>query len=397
MEKNNDSTAAHIGGGDPAVDDVPQIRNAVGEVAVLHDDLHKHVGTLNDRVRGLEQGQQEMKERIDNLESPQRTTEPKTPAERKRPKGLSISVPKHKSSLKAIDGLPTSAIPVYLLYYVWRLTCCQIFTGSSMNMSEPSAIFSAVPATPATGGPSSAFANLALTPNTPNTPHSPTPMSNRPKSKTSFNKKPTNDLSQKMPPAMVQMPLVPLTDKEILVFFFNSVSRPIVATRIYGRQWGPAKISAVVNEHRTILPYGYSRNTCSVKFTTAIKLGRKQHGEGFEEWEENTRAFFYNVTDDAVATDAIRLAEEEMDQEEDFNVLELVHDLKKYPVEEDGEQGLFTKCVQYCVENEVDIKLSQIHLLAIAIWNGYHPSTALEKRPGAVDQNEAEQGQEEPQ
>ena len=186
---------------------------------------------------------------------------------------------------------------------------------------------------------------------------------------------------------MVQFPLVPLTDKEIIVFFFNSVSRPIVATRIYGRQWGPAEVTDVINEHRIVRPDGYKRNTCSVKFTTALNLGRKQAKEDPGDWEMKARMFFNQEYDDAIATDAIRLVGDEAKLAVDFNVQDLLQDLIKFPYERDGRYALFTQCIMYCKQEGINMKLSQLHVLAIAIHNQFHPSTIFGERKDLLDED----------
>jgi hypothetical protein len=91
-----------------------------------------------------------------------------------------------------------------------------------------------------------------------------------------------------VPPSNAMIPFLPLTDTEIIVYFFNSLCRPIVSLRLYARGWGPAAISDAINSHRVVKP-AYLRNTCSVKCTTAIKKGIEKYGE---EWDVVTRAKF---------------------------------------------------------------------------------------------------------
>ena len=81
---------------------------------------------------------------------------------------------------------------------------------------------------------------------------------------------------------------MPLTDAELIVYFFQSLTRPIVSLRLYARKWGPAGICDLLNEHRDIEP-PYLRNTMSVKCTTALKKGRITYGE---EWEDKHRRLF---------------------------------------------------------------------------------------------------------
>jgi hypothetical protein len=117
---------------------------------------------------------------------------------------------------------------------------------------------------------------------------------------------------------MAQMPLVPLTDTEIIVYFFNSLTRPIVSLRLYARGWGPTNICDALNSHRNIVPE-YLRNTCSVKCTTAIKKGKEKYGE---EWETTNRLIFEDLVNcrDDKATDMIRLSPDEMSKAVDFEV-----------------------------------------------------------------------------
>jgi hypothetical protein len=170
---------------------------------------------------------------------------------------------------------------------------------------------------------------------------------------------------------------VPLTDVELIVFFFNCLQRPIVALRLYARNWGPAEITRILNEHRDIRPDGYQRNTCSVKCTTAIKRGRERYGN---EWETHWRQVFL-YAEDAEATDAIRLTESEIPKDidnADFRVLDLLNGLKKFPCGEENVAGAFTSAVEWCAKNKVDINISHIHNVVIALEHGLDPNDALE-------------------
>lgn len=179
-----------------------------------------------------------------------------------------------------------------------------------------------------------------------------------------------HNLDKMVPQTYAQVPPVPLTDTELIVFFFNSLSRPIVALRLYARKWGPAAISDVLNAHRSIDP-PYLRNTCSVKCTTAIKKGREQYGEV---WENSHRTAFGGA-DDAKATDLIRLATDELNRAaEDYDMRSLAVGLKKYPeLGQDG--GIFTRCVQYCHENKASYTLANVWELAKALSIGREPQS----------------------
>jgi hypothetical protein len=163
-----------------------------------------------------------------------------------------------------------------------------------------------------------------------------------------------------VPPTYAQLPLLPLTDTEVIVYFFNALVRPIVSLRLYAREWGPLQICETLNSHRSVEPE-YLRNTCSVKCTTAIKKGREKYGEL---WEPTNRAIFEDrvrCTDDK-ATDMIRLAPDELHLAVDFDIRALCNGLKKFPNDRDG--GIFTRCVKYCQENETNYKLSNVWELA---------------------------------
>jgi hypothetical protein len=176
-----------------------------------------------------------------------------------------------------------------------------------------------------------------------------------------------------VPPTNAQLPLLPLTDTEIIVYFFNSLCRPIVSLRLYARGWGPAAISDAINTHRIIEPE-YLRNTCSVKCTTAIKKGVEKYGA---DWEVNHRAIFQNsTTNDVKATDMIRLDEDELEHAVDFELRALCNGLRKHPGEDDA--GIFTQCVKFCHDTGDDYKLSNVCEL-VAGWNaGRKPSRTVD-------------------
>jgi hypothetical protein len=173
-----------------------------------------------------------------------------------------------------------------------------------------------------------------------------------------------------VPNTFAQFPPVPITDTELIVYFFNALSRPIVALRLYARGWGPAAISDVLNAHRSIEP-PYLRNTCSVKCTTAIKKGKELYGEN---WEALYRTMFANASvGDIKATEMIRLGSDELDRSaEDYDIRSLSSGLKKHPeLGQDG--GIFTRCVQYCQANNAPYTLSNVWELAKALDAGYEP------------------------
>jgi hypothetical protein len=189
-----------------------------------------------------------------------------------------------------------------------------------------------------------------------------------------------------MPPLNVQLPMVPLTDAEVVVYFFNSLSKPAVSLRLYARGWSPASIVQCLNNHREVDP-PYLRNTCSVKCTTAIKLGRKLYGP---DWEEQYRAIFTNA-EDPKATDLIRA---DVNDTVDYDICALGAALKKHPSGE--EAGIFTECVKYCIENNARYTMSNVFQLAIDLQDGnvpQHPATsALDDLEG----DSTEDGDEDP-
>lgn len=185
-----------------------------------------------------------------------------------------------------------------------------------------------------------------------------------------LNKRPVHDLTAKMPPVMVQFPAVPLTDTELIVFFFNSVSRPIVALRLSSRNWGPSDVTDVLNEHRHITP-PYLRNTCCAKSRAAIRRGKDMYGDV---WEKDNCEYFASA-DDAAATDAIRLSGGELDHEVACDVDGLLIDLKKYP--EGHGAGIFTQSVKWCAERDVNMNVHLLCKVAAAIKNDTDPYEAL--------------------
>lgn len=171
--------------------------------------------------------------------------------------------------------------------------------------------------------------------------------------------------------------MLPITDTELIVYFFNSTSRPIVAIRLYARGWGPAEITRVLNDHRDIRPDGYQRNTCSVKLTTAIRRGREIWGA---DWEPQCRDFFTKA-DDAEATDAIIITGEELESAQDCSVHDLLQSLIKFPT---TDTGIFTKCVKWCAENDRKVEVGSIHRVGIALDRGWKPEYVL-AQPSPLD------------
>lgn len=212
------------------------------------------------------------------------------------------------------------------------------------------------------------MSSFPATPRTPYTPGRIGPPDSYKKTTTSINKREIHNLNKSIPPVNVQLPLVPLTDTEVIVYFFNSLSKPNVSLRLYARGWGPATIVLTLNEHRAVEP-PYLRNTCSVKCTTAIKNGKKTYGPG---WEAEYRNVFLEA-DDSRATDLIRTDENDT---VDYYVRALGANLKHHPSGQDA--GIFTECVKYCIENNASYTMSNVFQLAIDLRNGnvpHHPAS----------------------
>lgn len=177
--------------------------------------------------------------------------------------------------------------------------------------------------------------------------------------------------------------MVPLTDTEVIVYFFNSLSKPIVSLRLYARGWGPASIVQCLNNHRDVDP-PYLRNTASVKCTTAIKLGEKLYGP---DWETEYRKVFVTA-EDPKATDLIRADDRVM---VDYDIRALTASLKMHP--EGEEAGIFTQCVKYCIENDAPYTMSNVHQLAIDLQNGnipQHPASPARDAQSEGDLTEDE-------
>lgn len=165
------------------------------------------------------------------------------------------------------------------------------------------------------------------------------------------------------------LPFSRFTEADIFrSYFFNSLTRPVVALRLYRRGWGPAKITDVLNEHREIDP-PYLRNTCSVKCTTSLRRGAERYGD---EWDVELREEL-KTCDDAKATELIRVQEEECEEPLDIDIQDLLRGLKKHPIHDEDGAGLFTKCVQYCEKHKLSWMLSDVEDLAEAIKAGVRP------------------------
>ncbi|KAF2258047.1 hypothetical protein CC78DRAFT_549442 [Lojkania enalia] len=187
-----------------------------------------------------------------------------------------------------------------------------------------------------------------------------------PKNSTLLSKRSVHNLAKVLPHPLTQFPNIELTDKEILVYFFNSLVRPIVALRLRARDWGPAAMTNVLNSHRDIYP-PYLRNTCSVKCTTALKRGKDKHGN---QWYETTAEKLAGAND-IEATVMCRITQDETDEAFDINVLDLVSFLKKHPAGEGA--GVFTRCVIWCEEHQINWPLSKVNELAAALNSGRMP------------------------
>ncbi|KAF7679050.1 hypothetical protein GT037_002798 [Alternaria burnsii] len=204
-------------------------------------------------------------------------------------------------------------------------------------------------------------------PRSPVTPGRIGPPSTQKRGVTSVNKRKNHSLKESMPPSRAMVPNVPLTDTEVIVYFFQSLARPQVALRLYSRHWGPAGIVEILNTHRDI-EGGYLRNTCSVKCITAINRGKEKYGG---DWEESFRSRIEEA-DDITATDMIQHKDDELEGVVDYDIRDMGKGLLKHPKEgEDG--GIFTRCVKYCIEHDADYTLANVHLLALALQGGIDP------------------------
>ncbi|EMD86027.1 hypothetical protein COCC4DRAFT_146470 [Bipolaris maydis ATCC 48331] len=184
---------------------------------------------------------------------------------------------------------------------------------------------------------------------------------------TIISKRKIHNLEKLLPASTALIPLMPLTDTEIIVYFFQSLARPIVSLRLYARNWGPSNICDTLNAHRAI-EGGYLRNTASVKCTTAIKRGKEKFGEA---WADDLRDVFAHA-DDIHATDLIQLTADERAVATDFKITDLSRELKMHP-QAGVDGGVFTECVRWCVERRAGYTLANVHELALALRRGEEP------------------------
>ena len=218
-------------------------------------------------------------------------------------------------------------------------------------------MMSMFPATPTSGG-------LPSSPLTPGRVGPPTPSKRGNSGNTSIAKRKAHVARGNMAPAFVVVPQVPLTDTELIVYFFQSLGRPTVALRLYSRKWGPAQMVETLNAHRN-LEGGYLRNTCSVKCITAINKGKEKYGVN---WADQFREGIENAND-LIATDLIRYPHDELEGVLDYDIRYLGNGLKKHP-EQGVDGGIFTRCVKYCIKHDASYALSNVHELAWALQTG---------------------------
>ena len=207
------------------------------------------------------------------------------------------------------------------------------------------------------------------------------PIPHPPRTTTIISKRKIHNLEKLLPASTALIPLMPLTDTEIIVYFFQSLARPIVSLRLYARNWGPSNICDTLNAHRAI-EGGYLRNTASVKCTTAIKRGKEKFGDA---WADELRDVFAHA-DDIQATDLMQLNEEERAVATDFRVRDLSKELKMHPqMGVDG--GVFTECVKWCVEKRAGYTLANVHELALVLRRGEEPVLAEESEGEDEDED----------
>ncbi|KAJ4354186.1 uncharacterized protein N0V89_005919 [Didymosphaeria variabile] len=327
---------------------IDKMHSDVIRTSTSNQMLYEHVGMLRGHIQMLEQDNTQLRTVVEGLRGVK---------QQRQPPKLSLGISKLD-----LNDFPTNSLPTP-----------STGTLSSTNLAFPSRPTSgtgvAFPKTAISSstGPSfaeatsSSFEAPAVVPPTPTTPGS----------RTVLYKKDKHDLTGKLPPANVKLPLVPLTDVELIVFFYNSTLRPIVSVRLYARG-GPNVIAQVINDHRVVNPDGYKRNTCSVHCNKAVKTFIRENGE---ETKKKISDFF-EVAGDVEATDAIRHDESELSKTCDFPVLDLFKDLTKFP--SDGQAGIFTDCIRWCQNNQVGAKVSQVHLIGESLMNGTDPLDNLD-------------------
>ncbi|KAL1795952.1 hypothetical protein ACET3X_006176 [Alternaria dauci] len=259
----------------------------------------------------------------------------KIPDGKKHTAPLGMATPSNKIDSGYLTGNMTAGFPNLTTPTSGQLAG----TMGSMYLATPTAGFPRSPITPGRIGPPST----------------------QKRSVTSIHKRKNHALRESMPPSRAIVPNVPLTDTEVIVYFFQSLARPPVALRLYARNWGPAGIVDVLNSHRDI-EGGYLRNTCSVKCITAIGRGKALYGD---DWEEAFRTKIENA-DDITATDMMQYRDDELEGVVDYEIHDMGKGLLKHPKEgEDG--GIFTRCVKYCIEHDADYTLANVHMLALAL------------------------------
>ncbi|KAJ4288938.1 hypothetical protein N0V90_011279 [Kalmusia sp. IMI 367209] len=370
------SLVAHQKQGSSAFEDtsdsiaVSGYRQAVSELTRLNEHLYIYVGNQNSRITALETQNSHLQAAIDT-----------TPRGRRRASQKNLTVAISDINLEA--GTPGN-IPT-------PLPTADILTGTTLGSpSRPENGFS----TPVRGPFSSAYSTFDIPATGTQTP---TPLTYTPG--TRKKKAGKHDLNGKLPPANVKFPDVPLTDTELIVFFFNSVKRPIVALRLQSR-YGPSLIAAAINEyeppiipfyitdlprHRHINPHPYERNTACIRVNGMVEKGCAAYGN---QWRIDFDRFFSGVdkvdpsnsrlpADDAAATDAIRHSEDELGDTCDYPVLDLFTDMKHLPL--GAGAGIFTRSVQWVRNNGVNIQVSQIHHIARALQNDRDPYEELDK------------------
>lgn len=318
-------------------------------LAASYNNTDAHTGsaalTLNDLVPTQNKIQTPVKtsakRTIANVSSAEGLTMPGRTKYRKK---LEVKIPEKLAGETSGVGLPTPILSVRLLLSVYD------FLPNATQALQTAPALNAV-------------AQLPTTPRTPYTPGRIGPPESYKKTATSLNKRTIHNLNKLVPPNDVKLPLVPLTDTEVIVYFFNSLSRPAVSLRLYARKWAPASIAQAINDHREVEP-PYLRNTCSVKCTTAIKNGRTMYGD---KWEDDQSVLFK----DAPCCRATDLMRGEGDERVDYYVRALCTNLKQHP--EGDSAGIFTACVKYCVETNAPYTMSNVHELAFKLSRGEIP------------------------
>ena len=175
----------------------------------------------------------------------------------------------------------------------------------------------------------------------------------------------THNAAEIMPSLNTIIPEMPLTDTEIIVYFFLSLSRPLVALRMKARFLGPTRIANILNEHREFQPLPYKHNSVLYKLTRAKEQGIEAYGV---KWQSDTLTRFRAAHDDKELTDLMRFLPGEFYKTQDPDVLEICSDGFRRLPEGEG-AGPFTHCVRWCKENNYSCKLSKIHEVWHSISN----------------------------